>query len=246
MQQWSITAASRTGCVRTRNEDMILVGNWCGRSGKISRTVDIGESDRFLCAVADGMGGYSGGDEASKLTLTNLQFYFNDMPNGLHVESFKKAVDDWFQSICRLISQRGHTNTELFNMGTTLVGMAYYEGQYYWMNCGDSRLYMLHEGEVRQLTTDHTLSSGKHSGYVTNCIGAGSKSSFLDQSVFTDIIHDGDVLLLCSDGLSELVPEHIIARMLKEGFDADALCDSAEDAGGIDNVSAIVIRIKKD
>lgn len=242
MRHLFITAASHTGCVRSKNEDMVLVGDWCARNAKVRKFVTLEKTDRYLCSVADGMGGYSGGDIASNEVLKNLQFFYSDIPTGLSDEEFRKLFDDWLRSISIQISSQGLSNKECSDMGTTLVAFAYYQGQFYWINCGDSRLYLLHDGHLQQLTTDHTLNSAQHSGYVTNCIGGGNKHSYIDMENFTKLFHDGDTLLLCSDGLSEMVNEESIAQLLNDGFDADALCMAAEDAGGIDNVSAIVIR----
>jgi len=242
MRHLFITAASHTGCVRSKNEDMVLVGDWCGRNGKVRKVINLDTIDRLICSVADGMGGYSGGDVASAEVLQNLQFFYSDIPTGLSDEEFRNLFDTWLKSISIQISTKGLSDNEYVDMGTTLVACAYYQGKFFWINCGDSRLYLLHDGKLRQLTTDHTLNTAQHSGYVTNCIGAGNKHSFIDMENFTDQFQDGDMLLLCSDGLSEMVNDETIVQMLTDGFDADALCMAAEDAGGIDNVSAIVIR----
>ena len=133
-------------------------------------------------------------------------------------------------------------------MGTTLVGIAYYGGDFFSMNCGDSRLYRLRNGSLQQLTTDHSLNnmygSSKHSSVITNCIGGGCKNSYMDIVRMTDDFLPSDVYLLCSDGLSDMLNDQQIEIMLKSGGDADALCEAAIEAGGFDNVSACVINVK--
>ncbi|MBR1932704.1 MAG: serine/threonine-protein phosphatase [Prevotella sp.] len=248
MLNLNITAASRVGCVRTNNEDMLLVGEWFVRNSKMTTQVKTGNTDRYLLALADGMGGHNSGEVASSDVLHNLQFFFNDIPAGLAPGEFNEAIYEWLQSINTVIDSKGHSDPKYRDMGTTLVAFAYYAGQFYWMNCGDSRLYRLHDGQLSQLTTDHSLSnllgSTKHSNVITNCIGGGCKTSYIDMVRCTDEVLPGDVFLLCSDGLNDMISDADIAQLLVRGHDAQALCDAAEEAGGADNVSTIVVRIE--
>ena len=247
MPKLNITAASRVGCVRTNNEDMLLVGEWFIRNGKMSTHVDTTATDRYLMALADGMGGHNSGEVASSDTLHNLQFFFSDLPTGLAPGPLNEAIVEWLGSMNTIIDSCGREDMRYRDMGTTLVALAYYNQQFYWMNCGDSRLYHLRDGQLRQLTTDHSLNNlfgqPAHCSAITNCIGGGCKNSFVDMVQCTDMVQPGDVLMLCSDGLSDMVDDKRIASLLAEGFDADALCQAAEDAGGRDNVSVIVARV---
>ena len=247
MPKLNITAASRVGCVRTNNEDMLLVGEWFIRNGKMSTHVDTGATDRYLMALADGMGGHNSGEVASSDTLHNLQFFFSDLPTGLAAGPLNEAIVEWLGSMNTIIDSCGREDMRYRDMGTTLVALAYYNQQFYWMNCGDSRLYLLRDGQLRQLTTDHSLNNlfgqPAHCSAITNCIGGGCKNSFVDMVQCTDMVQPGDVLMLCSDGLSDMVDDKRIASLLADGFDADALCQAAEDAGGRDNVSVIVARV---
>jgi len=244
----NITAASRTGCVRTNNEDMLLVGEWFIRNGKMSSQVNSDATDRYLIALADGMGGHKSGEVASSDTLHNLQFFFSDLPTGMGPGDLNEAICEWLESINTIMDSRGHEDPRFRDMGTTLVALAYYNRQFYWMNCGDSRLYHFRDGQLKQLTTDHSLSSllgvSNHCSSITNCIGGGCKTSFVDMVQCTDLVKPGDKLLLCSDGLSDMITDERIAQLLADGFDADAFCQMAEDAGGFDNVSVIVVGIE--
>lgn len=246
-----ITASSRVGLVRTNNEDMLLVDNLLLRNGKMSRTADTSFTDRYLLALADGMGGHAGGEVASAETLSNLKFFFNDLPKGLEPGDFNEAMNNWLRSMNNILASKGVEDIFSRGMGTTLVALAYYEHRYFWINCGDSRLYRLHEGELQQITTDHSYSNligstTKHSPIITNCIGGGCKTSYLDLVECTSIVQPGDTFMLCSDGLSDLVDDREIERLLVGEFDADALCQAAEDEGGRDNVSVIVARIESE
>ena len=127
--------------------------------------------------------------------------------------------------------------------------MLYYGHHYYWINCGDSRLYRLRDGQLQQLTTDHSLvnedGEKKHSNYITNCIGAGCMDTYMDMTEITDDFKVGDTYVLCSDGLNDMVPDYVIEKMLNEGATANDLCEKANDAGGFDNVSVCVLRVEE-
>lgn len=249
MLNFDITAASRTGLVRENNEDMIVVGEWFVRDGKMRTHFSTKNVERYLLALADGMGGHNSGEVASSEALHNLQFFFNDIPGGLPSSEFNELIFEWLQSVNAIFVSKGHVDQRLRDMGTTLVSLVYYHGEFYWMNCGDSRLYRLHDGHLTLLTTDHSLNNlygdPQHSNYITNCIGGGCKTSFIDITVCTDSICDGDTFLLCSDGLNDMLPDSEIERLLLEGSDADSLCAAADSVGGFDNVSACVIKVQE-
>ena len=242
-----ISAASRVGCIRTNNEDMLLVNDSYVRNGKMSTEVNMEEHDRYLLALADGMGGHQSGEVASSDVLHNLQFFFSEIPSNLRPGDFNESIYEWLESINNIIDSKGQMDPAYRGMGTTLVALAYYDGEFYSMNCGDSRFYRLHLGKLRQLTTDHSLSnlmgSSEHSNVITNCIGGGCKNSYIDMMQCTHDIQPKDTFLLCSDGLNDMISDIEIEGMLNDGYDADALCHAAELAGGVDNVSAIVFKV---
>lgn len=243
----SISAASRVGCVRDINEDMVLFGEYFIRDEEYSETKNLNGCDRYLIALADGMGGHQSGEVASSETLHHLQYYFNDLPVGLNAGELNEAIVMWLNSINNTIDIRGREEAVCRGMGTTLVSLAYYGGDFYWINCGDSRIYRLHDNHLRQLSTDHSLNTlmgeREHSHVITNCIGGGCKNSFIDMVCCTPDVLPGDTFLLCSDGLTDMVPDDQIETMLAGDADASALCQRAEDLGGLDNVSAIVVRV---
>lgn len=243
----NIHAVSMLGCVRENNEDMILVNHQFVRDGLCRDEVDLKEAERCIIALADGMGGHSGGEVASSDVLHNLDFYFGDIPMGLSVTDFNEAIFGWMESINNIIDSKGHAEECYRDMGTTLVAFAYYAGGFYWMNCGDSRIYRLHGDKLQQVSTDHSLSnlmgSKKHSSYITNCIGGGCKTSYIDIMTCTDDVEPGDVYMLCSDGLTDMIGDEEIKSILTSGGSADTLCHAALEAGGFDNVSVCVIKI---
>ena len=248
MIELEISAASRIGCVRHNNEDMILVRDHYIRDDEYHTHISLSETDRCIWAVADGMGGHRMGEVASGDTLHNLQFFFNDIPSGLDISTFNESIIGWLDSINCILDSKGKADDSYKGMGTTLVALAYYEGEFYSMNCGDSRLYRFRDGDVVQLTTDHSLSclmgDEKHSSVITNCIGGGCTSSYIDMVQLTPDVHAGDVFLICSDGLTDMMSDHRLAILLSEDPNADALCDAAIERGGFDNVSVCLIKIK--
>lgn len=248
MSKIVLSAASRVGCIRSNNEDMVLAYDRLVRSDAYQTELSPESLGRFIVGVADGMGGHNAGEVASEMVMSNLKFFVKDMPRGMSSGEVEETMNEWLQSIHQTVNQRGHSNKEMSQMGTTLVALLYYSGHYFWMNCGDSRLYRLHDKELTQLTTDHSLintnSVKKHSNVITNCIGAGCKDSFLDMMEITSEVKPGDVFLLCSDGLNDLVPDFVISERLQEGITANGLCEEAIAAGGFDNVSVCILRVE--
>lgn len=248
MNKLIITAASHVGCIRSNNEDMILVWDHFVRNGSFCTAIHPESIGRFALALADGMGGHNAGEVASEETLSNLHFFLNDMPAGLTVSDMNEMMVEWLNSINNIIESRGLNNPSMSEMGTTLVGIIYYEGRYYWINCGDSRLYRFRDGHLTQITTDHSLNNmtgtTKHSNIITNCIGAGCRSSFLDMYEFTNDVLAGDTYIICSDGLNDMVPDPMIESLATHGCIANDYCQAAVEAGGYDNVSVCVVKVE--
>lgn len=227
---------------------MVLIDNKFIRNGKHWTMTDMSVQDRYLIALADGMGGHSSGEVASSDVLHNLQFFYGDLPSGLSSSEFNETIFEWLQSINSLIDAKGHVDAQFREMGTTLVAFAYYNHDFYWMNCGDSRIYRLNDSHLEQVSTDHSLDNligdgVHHPGVITNCIGGGCQTSFIDITKCTDEVQSGDIWMLCSDGLTDMVNNNEIEYLLNDGADANRLCDAAIAAGGFDNVSACVIKV---
>lgn len=250
MSKILLTAASRVGCVRSNNEDMVLAYDRFFRSDIYQTVLTIENFDRFIVAVADGMGGHNAGEVASEMVVQNLKYYFYDLPKGMTSGELEEAMNEWLQSIHQHVNARGRADKSLCEMGTTLVSLMYYGKRFFWMNCGDSRLYRLRDGQLELLTTDHSLINAndqkKHSNVITNCIGAGCNDTFIDMIEFTDNFKVGDTYMLCSDGLNDMVPDETIQKFLIQGATANNLCEEAIAAGGFDNVSVCVLRVEND
>ena len=213
--------ASRTevGYVRRRNEDSLLVDESTG-----------------VLAVADGLGGHPCGDLASQTAVASLR----DAVAGGPPEGTDDA--EWLSSALSLAHQavfaEAGDDPDRAGMATTVVVAAVRDGHATLAHVGDSRAYLLTEGVLRPLTRDHGLG-----GYITQALG-------LDRSMVPDIAHvdlaAGDRLLLCTDGLTNMVDDKGIAMLLGKGDAteaADALVETALANGGIDNVTVIVINV---
>lgn len=248
MSRIILTAASRVGCVRSNNEDMVLAYDKFIRSDVYGTEFMTENSDRFVIALADGMGGHNAGEVASCDVLTNLDFFLKDLPRDLASGEFQDMMNEWLKSVNHIIDSKGRENPSMSEMGTTLVCLVYYNRKYYWMNCGDSRLYRLRDGKILQLTTDHSLNNRlgekKHSNVITNCIGAGCHNSYIDICDITDDFLPGDVYLMCSDGLNDMVSDDDICELLIGGANANHMCEAAIEAGGYDNVSVCVFKVE--
>jgi len=169
------------------------------------------------------------------------------MPTALETGDFNEAIFGWLVSINNIIDSKGRFALRYREMGTTLVALAYYENQFYWMNCGDSRIYRLHDGQLQQLSTDHSLNNlmgvAQHSNIITNCIGGGCKTSYIDILKCTESVKPGDIFMLCSDGLTDMLSDEEVQTLLNDDADASLLCHAANEAGGYDNVSVCLIKI---
>jgi serine/threonine protein phosphatase PrpC len=237
LQPFGVTDA---GKVRQNNEDALLVGE--------------GE-DETLFVVADGIGGFEAGEVASSLAV--------DVLKGLQPDSsFKTAIAEANRRI--LVAGRG--NEKLSGMGTTVVAIRFggtqQEPTAEVAHVGDSRAYLVRGGEMNPITEDHSLvaelvrsgdltrdQAAEHpqKNLITRALGA-------DEEVDVDTnllpVEAGDRVLLCSDGLSDMVPETRISEILLESSEdperaARGLLTAALDAGGNDNITVIVVDVKE-
>lgn len=230
----TITTAARTdiGRVRVRNEDSFLL-----------------DPDASLYAVADGMGGHAAGDVASRTAVASLSAAFAE------TRSLLAAM----KSANRAVIERAAQDPALAGMGTTMTAVHIRGTALLVGHVGDSRLYRLRDGELTQLTRDHTVAQDMIEDRRLTRLGAMQHpaSSMLTRSlgsrpdVEVDLIEQdaasGDLLLLCSDGLSGLVDDrdlHAIMAQEKALDDlARELIDAANLRGGLDNITAVLVRL---
>lgn len=248
MSVFLVTASSQKGCVRTNNEDMILINERFLRDDEIENTIiDDSNGNTTIFALADGMGGYKAGEIASNDVIHSLHYFVKDLPTGMSVPEFTETMMKWFDNVNMTIDTKGRLNMDMMLMGTTLVAIIHYDGRFFWMNCGDSRLYRLRDGKLSQISTDHSLRTAlgndEPSNVILNCIGGGCQTSYIDIYEFRDTPKEDDVYILCSDGLNDMISDLEIEHELNTVGTAQALIDAACAAGGGDNVSVAVIKI---
>jgi protein phosphatase len=230
---------THAGKVRQNNEDSLLVGE--GR-------------DRSLFAVADGIGGFEAGEVASSIAIDALR----EMGPA---DSFEEAI----REANRRILDSARRDEKQSGMGTTVVaarfGGTQDEPTAEIAHVGDSRMYLLRDGDLRPITEDHSLVAELvRSGDLTRAQAAEHPQKNLitralgaDEDVQVDTttlpVKKGDRFILCSDGLSDMVPEPALASLLVEypgnpETTATRLLDAALDAGGMDNITVIVVDVK--
>ncbi|MFN3983928.1 MAG: PP2C family protein-serine/threonine phosphatase [Rhodocyclaceae bacterium] len=229
--------------MRARNEDALHV--------------DAG--GRFA-VLADGMGGYRGGDVASSLSVETVANVFGGRGSAeLDSDAAARLAFDATLLANAEIYRAGRRNPSLAGMGSTLLIAVFLADELLSAHVGDSRLYRMRAGGLRQLTRDHTMlqeqvdaglidaeeaSRFAYRGLLTR--GLGVADEVVPDLGFHDIQAD-DVFLLCSDGLTDMLDDQRIAVLLGAGDDvqrcAEALVEAANLQGGRDNVSAIVARL---
>jgi PPM family protein phosphatase len=258
------------GKVRTSNEDQFLIAELT-KSMRVWQTslpepkVQVGEEHAHLFLVADGMGGERAGERASALavvaieqfTLNTFQWFFGS--NGTEAEKVLAQFQSALTQADARILEEAAEHPELSGMGTT-VTMAFHLGaQLCVVHVGDSRAYVYRDGELHQITQDHTLTADMvRSGtlrpdqvpghrfrhVITNVVGGQELGVKVEARAIE--VQAGDRLLLCSDGLTEMVTNAAIAATLDaepapEGA-ARKLLAQANDGGARDNITLVIVR----
>jgi PPM family protein phosphatase len=237
------------GCVREANED----------SGRYTRPSDAEHlrSKGILAVVCDGMGGHACGEVASQMAIEviNRSYYEDAAPP---TEALKRAIE----AANAQVHAASLRDANLQGMGTTCVALVLHDGQAFAAHVGDSRLYMLREGDLYQMTEDHSavVEMVKH-----GIISADEARTHEDKNVILRALGTGpevevetwehpmsvredDRFLLCSDGLSDMVEDEEIRRTLLASADVHDACarliEQARAGGGHDNITVGVVHIQ--
>jgi len=244
-----VSSQSDIGCVRTNNEDSF--GYW--------EPEDDGQFLRKgrVAVVADGMGGYEGGQEASRLAVETLVAVYRDFGGDDPQEALVEAL----QAAHEQIRQYSFAHPELRGMGTTCTAAAIVQDALYYVHVGDTRLYLIRDGQITKVTRDHS--------YVGRLVEAGMISqeqaenhpqrNILTAALGTnpDLIMDSpghpeplrpeDVLLICSDGLWGQVRDSEILDSVENKSAEQAgreLIKLARERGGPDNITVEILRLR--
>jgi protein phosphatase len=254
-QALEIASCTDPGMVRSHNEDSIA-----------------SDPANGLVVLADGMGGYNAGEVASGMATTVIttemqQLFAKVRPHEINPETNKvlagELVREQVMKANASIYHAAQSQPQYAGMGTTLVVCLFYDNKALVAHLGDSRLYRMREGELSQVTRDHSLlqeqiDSGlitaeqakhaQHKNLVTKALG-------IDPSVEPELheydTRPGDIYLLCSDGLCDMVEDDDISMTLEAlganlKLAAQQLVQMANDNGGKDNVSVILVRVLRE
>ena len=209
-----------------------------------------------LFIVADGMGGHNAGDFASKYSVEAVIDYIKNCEETTSISILDHAI----QHANKLIRKKAEEDSTLEGMGTTLVAATIFDHQMIVANIGDSRLYVISE-EIKQITRDHSLvelmvENGElnpeearvhpNKNIVTRAIGGIDDDALAD--FFEIDLKEGDIVLLCSDGLSNMLDDENIFQIVKQ-YESNleevgkALVDKANENGGKDNIAIILMKV---
>jgi protein phosphatase len=263
---------SHRGRVRHSNQDQFLIASptaalWVQQSSWQRTGVQCVDLDSHLFAVADGLGEEAGGAEASALAISAVETSFLATLNwllALRSSEQRPSVDvlselrSALQQANARVCEEAALHPELSSMGTTLTVAYRYRSTLFVAHAGDSRCYLLRAGNLFRLTQDHTLASdmvykgmlpSEDARYglrhiITNLVGGSREGVSVELHCLT--LQTGDVILLCTDGLTYSLTDLQLASILRTYSDPRSACEhlvqAANNAGGHDNVTAIVAR----
>ena len=249
---FKIGAMTDVGKVRAINEDHFSVGENMG-----------------LFMVADGLGGQNAGEIASKMAIEIITNHLNNKKDpfvGEYRDEFSQDTNRMLSGI-RLansaIYEAGQRNSEQQGMGSTISSVRINGDVISLAHVGDSRIYRVREGHLERLTVDHSLVEeqlkrgliteeeaveSKYKNVITRALGV-EEEIMIDAD--EEVVFDRDKILLCTDGLTDVVKERDIERIILRSEDdpqkaCEELVDSANDKGGIDNITVILVDCHKD
>jgi len=234
MATLEIAAASRSdvGRERENNEDRLVV-------------IEPGKQDfAWILCVADGMGGHPAGEEASQLVVDEVELFARKTEakkkKPRHATDLAKALASCFEKAHAQVLDIGKNEPDKFGLGTTVVAAQIFENTLDVFHCGDSRAYLLRGDTLEQLTSDHVV---VEDGVRYLAAHVGMPEGFVLEHTRRNL-EAGDRILICSDGLTDMVPAEVFGLALHEAPDPEqavlTLVEMANLAGGQDNVSCAV------
>ena len=264
-----VDARSHPGHRRANNEDHFFVT----RLGRTLETMitsvpaeDVPahtEEVNYVMVVADGMGGHAAGEIASRMAISALVSLALDVPDWIfkvdeaNAPEIERRSRKYVQEVGALLVERGRRDVALHGMGTTLTAVRSFGRDVLITHVGDSRAYLLRAGGLHRLTRDHTFAQllidtgqfapgdatvARHRHVLTNALGGTIENVQVDTDQLQ--LEDGDRLLLCTDGLTDLVDDQTITNVLQQTTRSSDACERlvqlALDNGGRDNVTVIV------
>ncbi len=208
--------------------------------------------------LADGMGGYKGGEIASKLATESAKKYIQNNFEGIikEKEEILKLVKNAVEYANMIVYEKSKEVPELDGMGTTLEVCVIYNNKAYLGHVGDSRIYRIRKDVIRKLTKDHsyvqklvedkkiTREEAKTHPKKNMLMKALGCTPYVEPDIRARNFEKGDIFIMCSDGLTNMVEESRIYSLVTQNINsaADNLVDEANMAGGIDNITVIIIK----
>ena len=251
MSMTNIVFAQRTdiGLKRELNEDSVISFQ--------PEDQQVVESKGVLFVVADGLGGHTRGEVASQLAVNTIRDVYYQQVGDDPAAALRLAIE---QANARIYNESLAMSPKMEPdqmMGSTCVAAVVRGDTVYVANVGDSRAYIMREGQAHQISLDHSLVAQQlREGLITKeqardhpdrnkiyrCLG----SKTVEVDTFSEKVQPGDLLLLCTDGLTELVPEEEVASIVQQYEPQDSvqrLIERANELGGKDNITAVVARV---
>ena len=238
-----VDAKSDVGKAREKNED--------------SYYIPASSEDLKLYLLADGMGGYNGGEIASKLAIESARRYIES--NFRDIVHDRVSIEELIRSSIEyanmIVYEKSKENKELEGMGTTLELCLIYGNKVYIGHVGDSRTYRIRKNIIRKITTDHsyveklvkegtiTREEAEHhpkKNMITKALGC---TSYVEPDVTTKGFLKDDILLISSDGLTNMISDQEIYDMVTKNKEnvAEELIKKANDLGGYDNITVVIV-----
>lgn len=241
---WQAAALTDQGRVRDNNEDSVYV-----------------RAEGSLAIVADGMGGANAGEVASAMAIATVQEVLRPINESSDIDVALDHLHEAIELAHAHILARAYSDNVCRGMGSTIVVALVVQDQLIHMHVGDSRLYRWRQPHLQQLTRDHSLvqqlfeqgllteDEKRHSNKKNIILRALGNDLGSDLDHGSATIENGDVYLLCSDGLTDMLSDEEIAQFLSHnqhhvGQIAQRLIDAANDRGGRDNVSVALLRAR--
>lgn len=263
-----IAALTHRGRVRTTNQDQFAAMRRT-RTGTVLASSLAGDDfansqeHSWLLVVADGLGGHVSGEVASAAAMSTILNFGNKLgswimrpTDGLR-DDFAERVELYARAIQRELQQQAESNPELAGMATTITAAYIYGSDAMVVNVGDSRSYLLRSGKTHQITRDHTLAqdlqekgmslehTAPYRNLLTRCFDTAGKPVSFDVFHFT--LQPDDRILLCSDGLTDMVSDQAIKSIVMLASSTKKACEqlvtAALDNGGRDNATVVLARV---
>jgi protein phosphatase len=262
-------AASHIGLRRSENQDRYVVLRRTRTQQLLftnvaTETLSLPSDEAYAIAVADGMGGVGFGSLASEIAIRTAWDVAGQATSwvmkleNLDSAELTERIEGFVYMLQQAFVNEYRINPQFSNSGTTYTCAYFVSAFAIVAQIGDSPCFMWRDGTMRRISVDHTIEqefisagvapeiAGKFSHMLTRCLGYESQNARPDSHFMR--LKPGDQMLVCTDGLTDMVPESSIAAALDDSPNAQAACDAliklALDAGGKDNVTAVLARVK--